>query len=110
MKPLPTVEKFLELIRHGVNWGPVEFKVRWQSPCKTMAIVTWPGGSTRSGIATREYCPTRHWVVDLRRLLDKSGIRAQQDCTIREFKGRLTRVQMQDLIATANRALATRVD
>jgi hypothetical protein len=99
-----TIEKYLELIRRGVDWGRTPFVVKWRSADKRFAIVTHAGGMCWSGIGQRRYAPTEHWVVDLSKAGDLVGYTLYLKCTIRKWEGRLTKIQQRDLEQTAARA------
>jgi len=99
------VQEFFHRIKKGVNWGPVQFKLRWQSEDKRFLIWTIPGHQFWNGIGRpRAYAPTSHIVSDLSKMGPEpkfeSGLTLSQKCQIREWKGRLTKVQLADMIAT----------
>ena len=99
-----TIEKYLELIRHGVDWGRKPFVVKWQSEDKRFAIVTHSGSVNWSGRGQTAYSPVLHRVVDLANAGELTGYDLHLKCTIRTFKGRLTKIQQDDLEQTAARA------
>ena len=103
------VAEFLRRVKKGVDWGVSEFRIRWISEDACFFIFTRASHLYWNGIgAPRAFAPTRHTLVDLRRMPPEpkmeSGLKLYHACEIREHEGRLTRLMLEDMIASANRA------
>jgi hypothetical protein len=105
----PKVQEFFRRLKSGTDWGPIEFKMRWQSDDGRFLIWTRPGHLFWNGIGSPgKYAQTCHAVSDLSKMGPEpkfeSGLSLANKCQVREDEGRLTKVQLADMIASANRA------
>lgn len=96
---------FFGRLKCGVDWGPVKFLVRWISDNGRFMIWTCPGSAVWSGIGLpRQYHPVTHYLMDF--LKDSSGsvgLSLERETTVRRFEGRLTKIQLEDMIMSAYR-------
>lgn len=78
--------------------------LRWQSADKRFAIITVPGHSSWMAVGLRGYYASKHCVVDLSKAGGKCGYTLYMACNLREWSGRLSKVQQRDLEQTAERS------
>ena len=86
------LDEFLKAIRAGVDYGPVKFRIRWQSADGRFALVTRPGHRTWASIGATRYAQTEHWLFDLAKIphANARGFSLYTLCKVAEIEGRLT--------------------
>jgi len=97
---LPTeVKQLFEAMRSGVDWGPVDFRLRYESEDKRFVIITIPGAQYWYSYDASQYGNTRHYLVDLQavnywkehhKLIDGSSL--LNHATIAGAEGRLSKM------------------
>jgi hypothetical protein len=59
------VKEFFKDVRYGIDWGPVDFRMRWQSADRRYIIMTVPGSQYWSSRGEHRYGSSHHHLIDL---------------------------------------------